>query len=193
MNSLRTREDNLSSRGFGLPMIMWKGKAVPTQSVKAYRGDRGIHRLILNHGTRWRWVAYSCSGCSPPLPPPKGPGYLLIRRLAEFQKQAWLLGKQKNLLPLAGFEHRSFQPAAQSIRGLWHTVPPPPLQCSYTNIYLLKSLALYAAHVSPRRDILPFQFHLCSETKFHYSRKVSALCVLKSVSGQSGFSRVLHR
>jgi hypothetical protein len=33
-----------------------KGKAVPVHAVKAYRGTRGIAPLILNLGTRWRWV-----------------------------------------------------------------------------------------------------------------------------------------
>jgi len=48
--------------------LIQKGKVFLVQAIKAYMRRRSTAPLILNFGTRWRWVFISCPGHVPCLP-----------------------------------------------------------------------------------------------------------------------------
>jgi hypothetical protein len=74
---------------------MHKGKFFPVQAIKAYMGRRDTAPLILNIGTRWRWVVNFMLW---PCTPRKEPWYPLNRRLGKPQSQCG------HCLSLPGFE-----------------------------------------------------------------------------------------
>jgi hypothetical protein len=71
--------------------------------MKVYWESGGTASLILNLGTRWRWVVSS----TPPLlyAQEKSPWYLLGRRMGGTQSQSERGSEEKNSQPLQGLEH----------------------------------------------------------------------------------------
>ena len=85
-----------------------KCKVVPGHALKGCGGSRDIIPLILDLGTRWRWVVKFTP--RPLCPPKQTPvshwtgGWIGPRAgLGDF-------GEEKNLLPLPDFELRTFRP-----------------------------------------------------------------------------------
>jgi hypothetical protein len=80
-------------------------------ATEAYWGSRGIAPCILDLGTRWRWVV------SFTLLPvyPQGKSYMfpLDRRLCGPQSRSGRGSKERNSLPLPGFEPPIIQPIAK--------------------------------------------------------------------------------
>jgi hypothetical protein len=83
----------------------------PVHGIKAYSGSRGVAPLILNLGSRWRWVV--SFAIRPPLLPRNNHRYPLNR----MRGGSGGFGEEKNLLSVTGFEHRIVQPIAQSRAG----------------------------------------------------------------------------
>jgi hypothetical protein len=77
-----------------------KGKVVPVlfliehPAIKAYWGNGGIAPLILDPGTRWRWVVSFM--LRPLCPRGKSPWYPLDRRLDGPQSRSGRGGEEKN-------------------------------------------------------------------------------------------------
>jgi hypothetical protein len=71
-------------------------------AVKTYMGSRGIAPLILDLGTRWRWVV--CFTHRPLYPQGKNHRYPLDRRLGGPQSRSGHDGEQKNSQPRPGIE-----------------------------------------------------------------------------------------
>jgi hypothetical protein len=77
--------------------------------MKVYRWSTGIAPLILNLGTRWRWVF----NLSPrPFYPEKESRYPSNRRLGGPQSRSGRFGEENDLLPLLGFKPQIAQPVA---------------------------------------------------------------------------------
>jgi len=70
-----------------IALRLGKGKVVPAQAVKAYKGSSGTIPL-LNLGTKWRWVVTSCPT---PLIPVRRTLYLWSRRLCGLQSHLNIL------------------------------------------------------------------------------------------------------
>jgi hypothetical protein len=79
--------------------------------MKAYWGSGGIAPLILDLGTRWRWVVSFTP--RPLYPQGKSPWYPLNRRLGGPQSRSRRGGEEKNSQPLPGLEHPIIQPVSQ--------------------------------------------------------------------------------
>jgi hypothetical protein len=69
-------------------------------AMKTYRGSRGIAALILDIGTRWRWVGSFTPW--PLYPQRKSSRYSLDRRLGGFQSRFGRGGEKKNSQPPPG-------------------------------------------------------------------------------------------
>jgi hypothetical protein len=65
--------------------------------MKTYCGSRGIAPLILDLGSRWRWVVSFMHW--PPYPQGKNPWYALDRRLSGPQSRSGRGGEEKNSKP----------------------------------------------------------------------------------------------
>jgi hypothetical protein len=70
--------------------------------VKAYWGNDGIAPLILDLGTRWRWVASFTP--RPLYPQGKNAWYSLVRRLSGPQSWSGRGGEEKNSQPVPGLK-----------------------------------------------------------------------------------------
>jgi hypothetical protein len=79
--------------------------------MKAYWGSEGIAPLILDLGTRWRWVVSFTTRLL--YPQGNSPRYPLDRRLGRPQSRSGRGGEQKNSQPLTGLEPPIIQPTAQ--------------------------------------------------------------------------------
>jgi hypothetical protein len=79
--------------------------------MKAYWGNSGIVPLILDLGTRWRWVVSLTP--RPLYPQGKSPRYPLERRLGVPYSRSGRGGEEKNSQPLPELEPPIIQPAAQ--------------------------------------------------------------------------------
>jgi hypothetical protein len=73
--------------------------------MKAYRGSRGTAPLILNLGTRWRWVV---NFTPRPLYPRKEHWYPLHKRLSRPQSRSEHSDEEKNFNPLHVAHRRKF-------------------------------------------------------------------------------------
>jgi hypothetical protein len=91
-----------------------KGKLLPVHTMKIYSGCRGIAPLILNLGTRWRWVVNLAIR---PLYLLEKPPYPLNRRLAGLQCRSGHSAEQ-NSSPIPEFEPLNIQPRTQSVYRL---------------------------------------------------------------------------
>jgi hypothetical protein len=79
--------------------------------MKAYWGSGGIGALILDLGTRSRWVVIFTP--RPLYRQEKSPMYPLDRRLGGPQRRSGRGGEEKKSQPLPGFEPLIIQPLAQ--------------------------------------------------------------------------------
>jgi hypothetical protein len=79
--------------------------------VKAYWGSGGTDPLILDLGTRWRWMVSFTP--RPLYLQRKSPWYPLERRLGGPQSRSGRGGEEKNSQPLPGFEPPIIQPVVQ--------------------------------------------------------------------------------
>jgi len=80
-----------------------------SHALKSYKRHRVIAPVIVNLGSRGRWVVYF----TPWLPQPrKQPKYPLTRMWGGLQSWFELSGEEKNLLSLLGCEPQSIQPIA---------------------------------------------------------------------------------
>jgi hypothetical protein len=80
-------------------------------ATKGYWGSGGIAPLILDPGTRWRWVVSFTP--RPFHPKGRSPWNTLDRRLGELQSRSGRGGEEKNSQPLPGIEPQIMQPVAQ--------------------------------------------------------------------------------
>jgi hypothetical protein len=84
-------------------------------------GNGGITPLILDLGTRWRWVV-SFTPCLL-YPQGKSPWYPLGRRLGGPQSRSGHGGEEKNFQPLSGFEPSIIQPVSQCYTAELNRIP----------------------------------------------------------------------
>jgi hypothetical protein len=97
---IRTRLQSVTSERHYRFLLNKKDKVFPVHAMKTYRGRRGTAPLVLNIGTRWRWVV---NFMPRPHYPCKEPRYPLKGRraghqtdgLGDMQNSLWLLPNSK--------------------------------------------------------------------------------------------------
>jgi hypothetical protein len=112
-------------------------------------GSGGTAPLILDPGTRWRWVVSFTP--RPLYPKGKSPWYPLDRRKGGPQSESGRGGEEKNSQPLSGLEPPIIQPVAQRYttelsRLLLRPIKcPHPCDSSILFFFLFFSLRLFQA------------------------------------------------